>query len=51
MKIGSRSQGEFLQVDFVTEFLQPAKAAFCYCLTVAVIKVVGPEVAISLFAS
>ncbi len=51
MKIGSCSQGQFLQADFVTEFLHAAKATFYYCLTVAFIKVVGAEVGISLFAS
>ena len=34
MKIGSCSQCHFFQADFITESLQPAKAAFCYGLTV-----------------
>ena len=51
MKIKSRSHRQFLQADFVTESLQPVKAAFGYSLTVAFIKVVSTEIRIRLFAS
>lgn len=51
MKMNSRSHRQFFQGDFVTESLQPVEAAFCYCLTVALIKVVSTEIGISLFAS
>ena len=51
MKIQSRSHLQFLQTDLIAEFLQPVNAAFCYSLTVALIKVVSTQIGISLFAS